>query len=224
VTGIDTPQLYLMCIKFFNQIDFDTPRLAQFINRTPKLGKRDATGQFDDDSARVEFSPGNLQIKILCSESDWQLSSIEQVCNSLHPLSTVEDLYIDRHYLPPVWKDDAIETTLWLQLLLPFTAVKNLFLSKQFAPGIATALQELVGGRITEVLPSLQNIFVEGLEPSGPVQKDIGQFVAARRLSDHPIAISVWTKTLTLSQCDAARKLQPTYSCFHLSCITLAAQ
>jgi hypothetical protein len=46
--------------------------------------------------------------------------------------------------------------------------VKNLYLSKEFAPGIAAALQELVGARITEVLPSLQNIFVEGLEPLGP--------------------------------------------------------
>jgi hypothetical protein len=81
-----------------------------------------------------------------------------------------------------------------LDLLLPFTAVKNLYLSKEFAPGIAAALQELVGGRITEVLPSLQNIFVEGLEPSGPFQENIGQFVAARQLSGHPIAISVWDK------------------------------
>jgi hypothetical protein len=108
--------------------------------------------------------------------------------------STVEDLYIERHYyyLSLVWKNDAIENTLWLQLLLPFTAVKNLYLSKQFAPGIAAALQELVGTRITEVLPCLQNIFVEKLRPSGPFQENIGQFVAARRLSDHPIAISDW--------------------------------
>jgi len=76
-----------------------------------------------------------------------------------------------------------------LELLLPFPAVKNLYLSKDFAPGIAAPLQEIVG---TEVLPSLQNIFVEGLEPSGPFQENIGQFVAARELSGHSITISVW--------------------------------
>ena len=65
---------------------------------------------------------------------------------------------------------------------------------KELAPAIAGALQELVGGRITEVLPSLQNIFVEGLEPSGPLQENIGQFVAARQLSDHAIAISDWDR------------------------------
>jgi hypothetical protein len=195
VTGIDTPQLDRLNITFFNQIDFDTPQLAQFINRTPNLGKRDATVEFYDSSARVELSPGKLEIAISCRELDWQLSSIEQVCNSsLHPLSTVGELKVERGYRQRDWKNDAIENTLWLQLLLPFTAVKNLYLSEEFASGIAAALQELVGGRITEVLPSLQNIFVKGVERSGPFQEKIGQFVAARQLSDHPVAISVWNK------------------------------
>jgi len=101
----------------------------------------------------------------------------------------IEDLYLDHHYSKLVWKNDAIENALWLEFLLPFPAVKDLYLSKDFAPGIAAALQEIVG---TEVLPSLQNIFVEGLEPSGPFQEDVGQFVAARELSGHPITISVW--------------------------------
>jgi len=101
----------------------------------------------------------------------------------------IEDLCIKHRYSQLVWNNDAIENTLWLEVLLPFPAAKNLYLSKEFAPGIAAALQEIVG---TEVLPSLQNIFVEGLEPSGPFQENIGQFVAARELSGHSIAISVW--------------------------------
>ena len=198
VTGFDTPQLDNMRITFFNQIDFDIPRLAQFINHTPKLEKRGATVRFYDSSARVRLSSISgtleiLEIAISCKEPNWQLSSIEQICNSFWlPLSTVEVLYIDHAYTQPVWKDDAIENSLWLQLLLPFTAVKDLYLSKEFAPGIAAALQELVGGRLTEVLPSLRNIFVKGLEPSEPFRKRIGQFVAARRLSNHRITISDW--------------------------------
>jgi hypothetical protein len=134
-------------------------------------------------------------VNISCRKSDWQLSSIEQVCNSsLHPLSTVEDLYIDHRYSKLVWRNDAIENSLWLEFLLPFTVVKNLYLSKEFATDIATALQELVGDRITEVLPSLQNIFVEGLEPLASFQEKLGQFLAARQLSDQPITISVWDK------------------------------
>jgi len=135
-----------------------------------------------------------LEIEISCREPDWQLSSVAQVCNSSlhHPLSTVEDLYIKHRYWELVWKSDAIEDSLWLELFLPFTAVKNLYLSKVFAPGIAAAMQELVGGRMTEVLPNLENIFVQWLETSGTFQETIGEFVAARQLSDHPIAISVW--------------------------------
>jgi hypothetical protein len=199
VIGIDTPQLDFSSITFFNQIDFDTPRLAQFINCTPTLRALDeAHVRFDDDFAHIELSASSqtpiLRISISCREPDWQLSSIEQVCNfSLDHLS-VEDFYIEHQYWRTVWKNDAIENTLWLQLLLPFTAVKNLYLSKEFAPGIVATLQELVGGRMTEVLPSLQNIFVEGLEPSGAFQENIGRFVAARRLSGHPIAISDWDK------------------------------
>jgi hypothetical protein len=203
VTRIDTPQLDEIHITFFNQIDFDCPRLAQFIDCTPTLRALDeAHVEFFNSTARVklrhrtsQFGLDDLTIAISCGEPDWQLSSIEQVCNfSLHPISTVEDLYIERRYSQPVWKDDAVEDTLWLELLLPFTAVKNLYLSKEFAPGIAATLEELVGSRITEVLPRLQNIFVEGLEPLGPFQKKIGRFVAARQLSDHPIAISDWDK------------------------------
>ena len=98
-------------------------------------------------------------------EPDWQLSSMEQVCNPLlHPLSTIEVLHIWNRYSSLVWKDDVIENTQWLQLLLPFTAVKELHVSKEFMPGIAATLKELVGNRIAEILPSLQNIHVEDVK------------------------------------------------------------
>jgi hypothetical protein len=203
VTRINTPQLDIMDITFFNQIDFDTPRLAQFIYFTPTFRAHDeAHVQFDDNTVSVtlrswtsKFRLEDLLINISCREPDWQLSSVAQVCNSSLPLlSTVEDLYIEHRYLQLVWNNDAIENALLLELLHPFTAAESLYLSKEFAPGIAAALQELVGGRITEVLPGLQNIFVEELGPWGPFQENIGQFAAARRHSGHPIAISVWEK------------------------------
>jgi hypothetical protein len=196
VTFIDAPQLKYFRINFSFQIDFDTPRLAQFINRTPKLGKRDAHVLFHNNYARVGLlaESGTLEISIPYLVPQ-QLSSIGQIFNSsLHPLSTVENLYIEDQYSELVWNNNAIENTLWLQLLRPFASVKNLYLSRELV-GIAAALQGLVGGRITEVLPSLQNIFVGGLESLGPFQENIGQFVAARQLSsDHRIAVSVWDK------------------------------
>ncbi len=110
---------------------------------------------------------------------------------SLPLLSTTENLFIcEPIHTQPDWKD-GIENVEWLELLLPFTAVKNLYLSEQFAPRIAPVLQELTGGR-TEVLPTLQNLFLEGFQPSEPVDEDIVRFISARQLTNRPIAISVW--------------------------------
>ncbi len=194
VTFIDAPQLYGLFITFFNQIDFEGPRLAQFISRTPIFGDCDAHVQFDDTTAgiRLPSHSKDFVIRIPCIEPGRQLSSVAQICNTcLPPLSMIEDLYVEHEYTQLVWKNDAIENTLWLQLLLPFPTIKNLYLSEAFVPGIAGALQEIIG---TEVLPSLQNIFVEGLKPSEPFQENVGQFVAVRELSGHSITISVWDR------------------------------
>ena len=40
--------------------------------------------------------------------------------------------------------------------------------------------------------PTLENIFLEELEKSGPVQEGIGKFVAARQVTSHPVTVSRW--------------------------------
>jgi F-box-like len=197
VSRIDAPQLDKMHISLHNQTG--TTRLAQFINRTSLRAGDKAIVEFKQSTASVTLrhlseSHYNNNLHISCRGPDRQLSCVAQVCSPLHSLSTAERLYIWSRNSQVVWNDDDIQNTLWLQLLLPFTAVKNLYVSKCFAPSLAAALQELVGDRITEVLPSLQDMFVQGLKPSGPLQEDIGQFVAARQLSNHPIAVSNWSR------------------------------
>jgi hypothetical protein len=114
---------------------------------------------------------------------------MEQVCTlCLPPLPTLEDLYVVEHRDMSDWQDN-IENALWLELLHPFTTVKNLYLSKGLAPHIVPAMQELVGGRATEVLPTLQNIFLGELQPSEPVREGIEKFVAARQGS---ITVGNW--------------------------------
>jgi hypothetical protein len=199
VARIDAPQLNRLYITFFNDIIFDAPHFIQFISRTPLKPLEIAHVVFGYHAARVSFSQtfgyGSLEVRITCRELDWQVSSLEQVCTScLPPLSRTEDLYIhpDPHSQPH-WQDD-IENSLWLELLHPYTALKSLHLSKEFVPRIAPALQELVGNRTTEVLPNLQNILLEELKPSEPVQEGIEKFVAARQLSGHSIAVSLWER------------------------------
>jgi hypothetical protein len=196
---IDAPRLDKLDISFFNQMIFDTPQLFQFISRRPTLRAREAGYIiFNPGDATVKFRPRTsifgsdaLSVRIKCTVSEWQLSSLEQVCtSSLPPASTLEDLYILEHrHL--YWHDD-IENVLWLELLHPFAAVKNLYVREEVVPRIAAALQELVGGRSTEVLPTLENIFLEGFQPSCPLHEGIEKFVGARLLTSHPVAVSGW--------------------------------
>jgi hypothetical protein len=204
VAWIDAPLLHGFFIGFFHQLVFDTPQLAQFISRTPtlRLHNQSQVLCFSDWGASVIFpragtSDRAFQLGILCGQSDWQLTSLAQVCASSFPhafIPTVEHLSVLEETLsPPHWRDD-IESSQWLELLHPFTALKNLYLSKEIAPRIVPSLQELVGGRATEALPALQKLYLEEIHLSRPVKKAIRKFVAARRLSDHPISISRWER------------------------------
>jgi hypothetical protein len=204
VALIDAPRLDHLFITFLlGQMNFDTSRashLLQFISRTPRLQEPNEVHVTLDSNAEIKYfwasdDHARLCVEVFCEDSEVDLlpSSITQVCTMyLPPLLTVVSLRLDA--LTRDDQGDDVEDDQWLEPLHPFTAVKNLYLSKESAPGVADALQELMGNRISEVLPSLQNIFVEGLEPSGPFQETIEQFVTARQLSGHPIAISEWHK------------------------------
>ena len=199
VARIDVPQLISLKLTFFYDIVFDAPQLIQFISRTPTLeAVENAHVVFGHHRAIFNSSSrtSGCEVGISCRELDWQVSSLQQLCAShLPPLSTLEDLYIyeSLYEQQPDWQDN-IENTLWLELLDPFTTVENLYVSKEFTPRIMAALQELVGSRTTEVLPTLQNIFLEEVEPGGRVQEDIRKFVAARQLSGHGIIVSHWER------------------------------
>ena len=200
VARIDSPLLGCLDIILFHQLIFDTPQFTQFISRTPTLEVQDQLRvDFSDLHVRLTFpetsSSYHLSLQILCRQPEWQLSSMAQICTSFFPRSfihMVERLYIrERSNSKLEWQND-IENSQWLELLHPFTGVKDLHLSKEFAPRIAPSLHEFVGGRTTEVLPVLKSLFLEELHPSRPVEKAIGKFLAARKLSNHPVAISQW--------------------------------
>ena len=193
VARIDAPLLRELDITFFHQLIFDTPQLAQFISRTPKINAFDgASVEFSDSSVFVTTTDDALALGVSCRQSDWQLSSLAQVCGILvNFFSAAEHLYIQEGaYSQPSWQDE-IETGQWLELLHRLTAVKYLHISPKFTPRIAPSLQELAGGRATEVLPALQTLYLEETLPSG-VQETIDKFVAARELAGHPIVVSRW--------------------------------
>ena len=203
VARIDTPRLSAFYITLFNQMGFDTRQTIQFISRTPSLGPlEEARLACRNAGAEVRLSSQTdgferILLGIPWEVFDWEVSALELVqvfTSSLPLLSKLEDLYIfEETNSPPNWKENT-DNMLWLKLLCPFTTVKNFYLSEKFAQRIAPAQDEFVGDRATEVLSTLQNLFLEGLQPSGPVQEGFAKFIATRQLSGHPVTVSLWER------------------------------
>ena len=202
VARIDAPLLNKLAIVFFqvHQESFNTRQLTQFISRVLKFKIYDeARVVFRNWAVEVTLpqpSDGEIKLEIPC-DGYHQLSSVAELCGSFFrhaPISAVERLYIIGYGILRLdWSDD-IEINQWLDLFHTFNdTLKCLYISQEFVPDVAYILQEFVGEeRVTELLPALETLFLE--KTVVPVQKIIGQFVAARQLASHPIAISSWKR------------------------------
>jgi hypothetical protein len=128
---------------------------------------------------------------ILYQPPNQQIPSLTQVCNS--PFLShfnLERLEIcEWQGIRPQWLVNA-RNTQWLELLRRFTTVKSLSLSKESTPCVVPALQELSGERIMDVLPTLQSIFLPDSLLLRPVKEALTQFLTARQLSGHPVAVN----------------------------------
>jgi len=168
---IDAPLLDYLRVIFFMDLNFDVPQLHRLIghaevfkafdhvevlisSRSIQLRLCPKTEAVDSDHRRHR-----LVLKINCGELEWQLSSLAQVCSSTFPLiSALEELKIrEFDFLSSHWKDD-MEDTQWVELLVPFTGLKNLYLTDGIARRVCGALQKLSGEMETasEVLPDLR--------------------------------------------------------------------
>jgi hypothetical protein len=102
---ITTPRLEKLRISFFNELIFSVPHLRQFISRTESLSFASARFNFSNEEVCAEVYPREetekyaLQIRVLCSHLDWQLSAVAQIFNSLsQTFSAVENLsVINKH-------------------------------------------------------------------------------------------------------------------------------
>ena len=175
VACIDAPRLDDLTISFF--FETATPQVIQFISRTPALGVLEKVCvTFEDSFASVGLSSrtrayGHEELNVEILRCERQVSDLEQACSScLPPFFMLEDLYI--FIYEPLYEPDwqhYIEHEPWLELLRSFTTVKNFYLSEEAVPYIAPVLQELV-------------------------LSSIRQFVAARQVTSHPIAVASWKR------------------------------
>ena len=192
---IDAPLLNRLGIRFITDILIPSPRPHNFIDRTGSLGP------FNHATMKLSMSipcfymalrsPTLFKLNIECGRYYWpRRPSITEVFSLHLPLlPQVELLQITGDP-----SEDTHMNSDWLELFQLFTAVQSLYVSENLVHFVAAALQELPGGLAVEVLPALRILSLEGLQPSGPVQDGIGLFVAARQLSDCPVAIQGWDR------------------------------
>jgi hypothetical protein len=192
LTRTHIPLLNSLYMRFFMDLIFDIPRIHRFIDRTEALRQLShAWVGFDSKNITITLGrPTRIRLEILCEERDWQLSSLAHICGQHLPLSSVEQLIICEldPNTPLRWKD-GMDSSQWLELFHLFITVRDLYVAKQVAPFVTAALQDLTGERTMEVLPVLNNLFLEGFELPRPMQEAIKPFVSARQISGHPIFI-----------------------------------
>ena len=195
-TQIDAPLLSNFGATIFNQAIFAIPRLSRFIQRTETLFSLDQMElSFESRNVRIKFShrdhdDHHLSLHVPCSPSDWQLSSIVQLCGPpllLPPCIERLDVY-ENTLCPQKWEYD-IDQEQWLDILQSFTSVRELYVSDTMWPLLAPTLQQHTGENTLNVLPMLCDLFLEQSEPSGPFPETIQPFIAARELAGHPVVV-----------------------------------
>ncbi|KAH9994353.1 hypothetical protein BJV74DRAFT_831647 [Russula compacta] len=198
ICRIDAPLLNDIDISFIGRLTSNAPQFIQFINRTEIHNAFNrAIVRFYCNCVEVTLSSESLQVdrqsasrlRVSWVKSDWQMTYLLRLCGSSLPLPLLSILeYLDFYNHANEWRHKA-NPTQWLELLRLFPSVKSLSLYNGFTLPVMTALGDLVGGRVLDVLPVLQTVCLHWRGPLGPLQEPLGLFIAARKLSGHPVAI-----------------------------------
>ena len=203
VAQLDAPLLESLEITLFHERILEVSELAKFVRRADKLSLVDrAKVTFRPDCISLTLSqellvgrvdPKTLMLNPTCSKPELRLSYLARFCASCLPtFSPFHCFYIlaPHHDTWKNVKDDPDPQ--WQELLRLFNTVKDLRLSYYIAPHIAKVLRRLPVERVAEVLPALENLFISGIERSGPMREAILVFSDARELSGHPVSIYDW--------------------------------
>jgi hypothetical protein len=188
VARIDAPLLHVLDIRFFFQLIFDTPQLAQFIDRTPMLNAR--------DEAQVVFSDSGATVSDeSCQSIRWH--EIPSVCHQLF----VWHKFVNRAFLGPSFpqwntstssRNDSRHTI--GRMTSRATSGWNSF-SRLPPSGISTCPRDLPhvlwlpfrssSEAVQWVYYPPFNIFTWKSHLSGPLQQTIGVSDPARQLAKH---------------------------------------
>lgn len=187
---LDAPCLQLIDSRFLGPPVFN---ISPFLGCTEPLKGLVQAGMFpENDFVDLDLStrdslPGRRRLTLTFRSINlvWHLPFLNQSTRRYTDVRELEGERADT-------EGDDMSDARWLQLLRLLTAVEDLYLPKELALWIALALREVGRRRLTEVLPALQNIYISGVQHPGPIQEAIGEFIAARELSGHPVSVQRW--------------------------------
>ena len=190
--GIIAPAKYIY-ITYFNDLEFDIPRLVEFLSRaeTPSF-RVEATVHYSGTDISITFSqqetPCRLAFRIPCRRFDWQMSAITEISNQLLPSITPSVQQLDIYASPPFADGhDDMDHTLFLDLFRIFINVESLRVTKEIGSHVAHALRGT-----TDELPNIREFYVEDHDDLASVQTTLAPFMAARRRSDRLISVHSW--------------------------------
>ena len=192
VARIDAPRLSDIDISFFYQPTMDAAQLGQFIERIEMqtlLSHVDvltsaniASMSFSEPGARVR-----LALQISCTQVDWQLSSMTQICNHFsRSLSHLKDLCFNSTQQPS--GSDDMDREQWAGIFRAFNGAVVLRITGTLAADILRTLSLTVGE--PNVLPALRTLHVPELE-KGPMalRQAAESFITSRCLSGHLVEV-----------------------------------
>ena len=214
ISRVDTPQLksIVICYSWSWDSNFDVPQLSNFINRSEGLRRslsRHCKIKVDEDRDIINFCVGRATserwdpkagISVYLGEGiDGQIPHLTTIVSYIFPiLSDVVHCTIDSVLLMSDFasssdqeeEDQAERDDLdWLQLLRQLPTLQSLFVSDNIAGVISRALERTDREKVTEMLPALKLLCLEGLIESleGPFMSSIEKFIALRRRSGYPV-------------------------------------
>ena len=195
VAQINTPLLEKLSLTLFFELAFALVNLTEFIHRTERFRCLASRVIFNREGASIYaghykqrvIGKSSLYVNVNCEALDWQIDSATQVCRALgNVLSVVEELSLDLDVdvMPSFWEITP-DSTVWHELLLPFTGVKKLYISFSLTLELSQALESVPGELVLELLPELRGLEVE-LEIDY-AKKVFSAFVKIRESAGRPV-------------------------------------
>ena len=217
VAQIRAPLLGCLLVTLFNQIAFTLPHLSHFISITERFKVPNAQVSFSPDEVSVTAirhilppSPIRFRLRVKCKQLDWQIDCAAQICSTLIPvLSQVERLTLEFHgkMTPTEWQNRDIDGTMWHDLLISFTGLKELHIADALLKELCRALELGEVASDPEFLPDLRYI--------GAADNLFTSFIDARRTVGRPVWFSPRQPFLLWPSSDSIKASTTTTSSTH---------